>query len=280
MKKNKKTSFLYPQYLPTMQTRVSDFIQVFQSALWQLNSTYIHYQGTTMVFDPAYLPNEIQLISNLCPQAQKGKRYIVYTHGDFDHVVGCQSFEGFEQVGSKAMADRPDIQRVLIQMEAFDHENYISRPYPVGYPELDHKLIISESHTIRLGTIEILVYKAGGHTADGLFYIIPDLKLWIAGDYLSDIEFPFIEDGIDQYFRTMARATKIVNEFEIDFMIPGHGSIAFTKEEIVSRIERSINYLDSLRNKVIPDWRVSWGHSPFETYLDKMHQNNLAKLLK
>jgi len=262
-----------------MKTRVSDSIQVFQSALWQLNSTCIHYLDTTIVVDPAYLPTEIQLISDFASHSRWDKRYIVYTHGDFDHIVGSHCFEGFEHVGSMAMADRPDTGRVITQIEVFDQENYISRPQPMGYPELDHKLNISESQTIKLGSIEICVYKAGGHTADGLFYIIPELKLWIAGDYLSDIEFPFIEDSIEEYNRTMARATKIVNEFEIDFIIPGHGSIAFTKEEIASRIERSINYLDSLRNKVKPDWRASWGHSPFEIYLNKMHQNNLGQLL-
>ena len=263
-----------------MPLRISDHIQVFQSALWQLNSTHIHFQDTSIVFDPAYLPFEINAIATQANNPVWSHRYLIYTHGDFDHIVGNHWFEGFEQLGSLAMAKRNNTDHILSQINTFDQENYITRPYPVSYPELNYMPDVKDSLSIKLGSVELILFKASGHTSDGLFYIIPELKLWIAGDYLSDIEFPFIEDGLKEYYDTLERADKIINEFDIDFLIPGHGTIAFTKSEMISRLDKSINYLNGLAGGANPDWRASWGHSPFETFLDKMHRNNLAQVGK
>ena len=58
-------------------------------------------------------------------------------------------------------------------------------------------------------------------------------------------------------------------------MVPGHGTIAYTTKEILNRIDHSTRYLDSLVVPDIVDWRISWGYSPFESFLDKMHQKNI-----
>lgn len=263
-----------------MHTQVSNSITVFQSALWQLNSIHIHYLDTTIVFDPAYLPGEIQAINEKAINALWTKRILAYTHGDFDHIVGSHWFEDFQQVGSLAMAKREGLSQILSQIETFDQENYIKRPYPISYPDLDQLLDVKDSQSIKLGSVEVIVFKAGGHTTDGLFYIIPELKVWIAGDYLSDIEFPFIEDSVKEYYDTLERAKNIVNEYDIDFLIPGHGSVAFTKSEITYRIKSSLNYLDSLDSIAVPDWRVSWGQSSFGNFLDKMHLKNITLVKK
>lgn len=255
---------------------LTNTITVFQSALWKLNSIHVQGYNTSLIFDPAYLPHEIQFILTKSSSEVWKENYVICTHGDYDHIVGIDWFENFKSVGSKAMNDKKDKARVIKQVVDFDQEFYVQRPYPIRFPDLNLVLDVQENLKCTLGTLEIHAFKAAGHTNDGMFIIIPEYKLWIAGDYLSDIEFPFVEDSMDEYLITLERASQIVDTYDIEYMIPGHGSSASTKDEIHRRIEQSKKYILSLQNDKVPHWKDTWGNSPFDLFLDKMHLKNIS----
>ncbi|MBK6481162.1 MAG: MBL fold metallo-hydrolase [Saprospiraceae bacterium] len=255
--------------------KVSDHISVFQSTLWQLNSVACHYAQTDVIWDPAYTPDELLSIQEAIPEVSHFGKFLIYTHGDYDHIVGRPYFEGFTQIGSDLMEVRQDKSRSLAQLRAIDDEYYIDRSVSLRYPELDMLIRPETQSEYRLGGIDIKFYAAQGHTADGLFSLLPELGLLVAGDYLSNVEFPFIEDTIGHYHESMDTAKKILKECKVETMVPGHGTIAYTTKEILNRIDHSTRYLDSLVVPDIVDWRISWGYSPFESFLDKMHQKNI-----
>jgi glyoxylase-like metal-dependent hydrolase (beta-lactamase superfamily II) len=95
------------------------------------------------------------------------------------------------------------------------------------------------------GTV-LTFYLAPGHTAEGLMIVWEPAGVLIAGDYLSNIEFPFIEDNITSYRRTMSKIDRILRAHQVKWMVPGHGDIAYGMEEISSRKEVAIEYLDDL----------------------------------
>jgi glyoxylase-like metal-dependent hydrolase (beta-lactamase superfamily II) len=257
--------------------KISDHITVFQSALWQLNSCFCHYLDTDLLWDPAYSDKEIDAIYSEVYRHHAKARYVIYTHGDYDHIAGDAQFPDFEKVGSGQMALRSGKEQILSQIHAIDHEFYIDRLHTLGYPSLDRVIQPSEPVHELLGNVATIFIEARGHTADGLITVIPELKLMVSGDYLSDIEFPFIEDSLEEYHKTLDRIVNMMDHYNIEFMVPGHGCIAFTASEIHDRIIRSKNYLESLMTAGdIPDWRKSWGNSPFGLYLDKAHQKNIA----
>ncbi|MEP7269166.1 MAG: MBL fold metallo-hydrolase [Saprospiraceae bacterium] len=256
---------------------LSDNIYMFQSGLWQLNSIHAHYIDTSIIWDPAYLPMELQKIANKVINPIWPKRYLAFTHGDYDHIAGSPYFESFVTIGSQEMQARQNKSTVLKQIEGIDQEFYIERIYPLNFPDLEICPLITNSPTVlHFGSIECHIFHAGGHTSDGLFYVLPQLGLWIAGDYLSDIEFPFVEDSIEEYLKTLNQAKHILENYDIEFMVPGHGRIACSKNEIYNRIESSHGYLEGLIKETVPDWRESWGSSPFEIFLDKMHRQNIG----
>ena len=250
-----------------------DHIKVFQSAYWQLNSIVCNYLGTTIVWDPAYTDREINDIYLEARKTFSDEKYLIYTHGDFDHILGDAHFEGFQKLGSMNMAQKTNKAKVIEQINTTDDEYYLDRLHSIQFPILDQ--VIEENISLMLGSVETYFYKAGGHTSDGMFTIIPSIGLWVAGDYLSDIEFPFIEDNIDEYYKTLDTADRILNSFDIKFMVPGHGNPTNSTSQIKSRIDQSLRYLDSFTKPNIDDWRKSWGYSPFEKSLDKMHLKNI-----
>jgi len=252
-----------------------DHLYVFQSRWWQLNSVLCNHRFTTLIWDPAYDQIELDIISEQANKLESNSNYLIYTHGDYDHIPGGPDFKEFKQVGSVAFEERKDKNRVVEQIENLDHEFYVKRNAQVTFPTLDIKIATATPGILKLGNLEAHFYRAGGHTPDGLFTIIPELGLWVAGDYLSDIEFPFVEDKLEDYFETLAAARQIMKDYELKVMVPGHGNPAFTREEVLSRIDSSERYLNSLTLANIPDWKTSWGNSPFHLFLDKMHQKNI-----
>ncbi|MEP7320650.1 MAG: MBL fold metallo-hydrolase [Saprospiraceae bacterium] len=256
--------------------KISDHIQVYQSAFWQLNSTVCHYQETTIVWDPAYTESEIKAIHNEVIRYKGSNRFLIYTHGDFDHIAGDHQFTDFKKVGSFMMSERPDQTKILNQIIETDHEFYLERSLQIEFPVLDRPINPKDPSISLLGNLEVLFYKAGGHTPDGLFTVIPALNLLVAGDYLSDIEFPFIEDSLVEYYKTLETAGSIVTEHDIKIAVPGHGHPSNLKKQIYDRIDQSKRYLDSFHNiEEIPDWTLTWGESPYKRYLDKAHQKNI-----
>ncbi|MHC0036361.1 MBL fold metallo-hydrolase [Pseudoneobacillus sp. C159] len=224
-----------------------DKITVFQSALFQTNSTVIETDDSVIVVDPTWLPNEVEEIREFV-YAIKGSRpvYLIFTHSDWDHVIGYRAFPEAITIGSEEMANTELKQDILDQIDKFDQEYYISRNYELAYPTIDHQ-VRQDGETLKIGGTKLTFYKAKGHTDDGIFTIVEPLGVWLAGDYLSDVEPPYIYSSSVNYEQTLKMVPSILEEFQIRFMIPGHGNVATTVEEIMCRQKKGQAYITDLR---------------------------------
>lgn len=101
---------------------------------------------------------------------------------------------------------------------------------------------------MRVGETVLTFYKAPGHSHDGMFY-----GLFIAGDYLSDAEFPFLYHSGEAYDETMRKAARILQEHDIRLLIPGHGNVTADRREMERRIAESEQYLADLRRHLRDD---------------------------
>jgi hypothetical protein len=114
-----------------------------------------------------------------------------------------------------------------------------------------------------------------------MYIVYEPAGVWIAGDYLSEVEFPLVEDGIDTYRRTMAKTDRILRAHSIKWLIPGHGTVADSKEEILRRRDHAIEYLDDLESLIesnipfpIEKYRNRY---PFWSGLEQWHQSQIKK---
>lgn len=229
----------------------NEAVIVYQSALFQTTSTVIQTKEMMILVDPNWLPNEIETIQNDV-HAIQGEReiYLLFTHGDFDHIIGYQAFPGAKTIGSLGLHNHPKKDDKLKLIRNFDNENYVIRNYPIVFPELD--IVIQEDgQQFQLGETTLTFYLAPGHTADGLMTVVEPLGILIAGDYLSDFELPFIYDSAKAYSNTLDKSNMILKKHNVQLLIPGHGLATSDPSEMKRRVELAADYLKRLRQSVI-----------------------------
>ncbi|MNI65215.1 hypothetical protein D3C73_1207080 [compost metagenome] len=134
-------------------------------------------------------------------------------------------------------------------MKAFDDDYYLKRPYESSYPSVDY-IVEQEGQTLQFGDLKLICYTAPGHTDDGLFTLVEPLGLFIAGDYLSDVEFPYIYDSSRAYEDTLGKVEGLLERHPVKLLIPGHGEPADSLPEIVKRRDAGLYYIRSLRGAV------------------------------
>lgn len=261
---------------------LNDRLTVFQSALYQTNATCLDCSATMVLLDPCWLPHEVEEIKKFTEAKRKETLAIIFTHSDYDHIIGYGAFPDAFVIASQLFCARPDKEVALDRIRSFDHQYYLSRNYPLIYPEVDF-CMENDGATYQAGDVLLHFFLAPGHTSDGLMVVAPDLKLCIAGDYLSDVEFPFIDD-FSAYRKTLLKFEELVRRFSITTVIPGHGSVATGSDAIARRLEDSHRYLNLLAEYPDPNHPTFLAHLK-EKYqhipsLLTEHQKNIRRFLE
>ncbi|MCA0969290.1 MBL fold metallo-hydrolase [Halobacillus litoralis] len=223
-------------------------LKVFQSQLFKTTCSVIKTKESIIVVDPNWLPREIETIQAYVDEV-RGERdlYVIYTHSDFDHVIGSGAFPDAKSIASKRLQNNPEKESVMREITAFDQEYYLTRNYTPSYPDVDF-VIEKDGEQLTIGEVTLTFYLAPGHTNDGLFTVIEPYGIFLAGDYLSEVEFPFIYSSYSDYKETIRKAGTLLEKHSISVLVPGHGSATECIEEIRNRLRFSEWYLNELTN--------------------------------
>ncbi|HMR86595.1 MAG TPA: MBL fold metallo-hydrolase [Saprospiraceae bacterium] len=251
-------------------------ITVFESALYRTTSTVIELNNAVIIIDPNWLPFEIDFIVDFVYEHYPSHdQYLLFTHSDYDHIIGYGAFPDATVIASQYFAKNPKKEEISKQILDFDHEYYIKRNYPISYPKVDIE-IINDGQTVNIGGMNLVFYHALGHVSDGLFIVIPDKKCWIAGDYLSNIEIPFIDHDYWEYLKTIQKASQLLtNHQALDLLIVGHGDVATNRTEIEHRIQLDAMYLNGLGNRSDFDFNDFIKQYSDNPNMGKAHEKNL-----
>jgi glyoxylase-like metal-dependent hydrolase (beta-lactamase superfamily II) len=114
---------------------------------------------------------------------------------------------------------------------------------------VDHP-VEQDGQTLIFGDLKLTGYTAPGHTNDGLFTIVESAGLFIAGDYLSDVEFPYIYDSSLAYEATLGKLERMMDRHPFTLLVPGHGEAADGRSELERRREESLKYIHNMRAAV------------------------------
>ncbi len=260
-------------------------VTIFQSALYQTNSLVYHTPDFILLVDPNWLPQEVQNIRAFVNEKHAGKSiYLLFTHSDYDHIIGYGLFPEAKVIASERFHHKLDKDRVLQEIHSFDQQHYLNRNYPFTYPEVDF-IIKEDGQVLEIGEERFHFYSAPGHTDDGLFTIIESAGIFIAGDYLSDLEFPFIYFDDGAYLKTLRKVDFILQNHMISLMLPGHGAfVQDNNQEILIRRDRDINYIEDLKSAILDgsqfpleDWLSQF---PFPEGLKEEHGKNEKQIKK
>lgn len=257
---------------------------VYESALYRTTSTVITTDDLTLVVDPNWLPHEIDaILADLSEVDPLRPLYLLFTHSDYDHIIGYQAFPEAKVIASQAFTQRNDAANILQQIRTFDDEYYISRRYPIVYPIADH-VISGDEETLQVGDTRLVFWQAPGHTSDGLFAIVEPLGVFIAGDYLSNIEFPYIYFDSRAYERTLEKAEDMLYRYKPVLLVPGHGDATADIGEMELRISQSKEYIETLRESIkkgIPyPTDQLWQKYQFPGSMGRYHEENKTLITK
>ncbi|NDI36540.1 MBL fold metallo-hydrolase [Chengkuizengella sediminis] len=262
----------------------TEHITVFQSSLYCTTSTVIQTKDLLFVVDPTWLPHEVEEIRSYVYSIQKDRPiYLFFTHSDYDHILGYNAFPDAISIGSIEMDQRDDKNDQIDKIKDFDSQYYLQRDFKIKYPELNI-VVKNNGQQLQVGETIITFYKAPGHTFDGLFAIIEPLGIFISGDYLSDVEFPYIYDNSTAYEQTMKKAKELIKKHNVTCLIPGHGHTTMDISEMNRRIETSSTYVQETRKAVLEDREIeSYNlikHYPFYKTMKNEHQRNFFQIKK
>lgn len=222
-------------------------ITVFQSALFQTTSAVVEGAGFVLVVDPTWLPQEVEDIAAFVRRVRAGRAlYLLFTHSDFDHILGYGAFPDAITIAGRAFQDSPSKERSVQAVRAWDSEYYVRRPYAVVYPEISITAA-GDGQALALGETRLTFYAAPGHTPDGLWTVIEPHGILIAGDYLSDIEFPYIYQSSTAYEETLEKLDGILKRHSVSVLVPGHGQVTTDQKEMRERQRQSFEYITALR---------------------------------
>lgn len=258
--------------------------KIFTSVLFQTTSTLLVSEKTILLVDPNWLPHEIKMIREVTNHYLEGRQlYLLFTHSDYDHIIGANAFPEAMVIATEAFAKNPAKDKVIEDVLVFDESNYIVRDYSISYPKVD-VIVNKDGQEIELGDMNLVFYLAPGHNADGMFTIVEEAKTWIAGDYLSDIEFPFIYHSSADYLNTLQKVDLILKTHKIDQLIPGHGSPTTSIKEIQKRKLENHSYILELRSaaRTINEFDLTalWDRYDFRRGMEASHQKNIALIAK
>jgi len=244
---------------------------VVTSRLWATTATAIRSGGESMLIDSPYFPDELELLPTLLQQAGFEPSGLLATHADWDHLLGRLAFPGLalgvgEPTGIRLRAEPGTAQRHLREADA---EHYVTRPAPLA---LGSWQTLPVPGYVEIGTNEMEMHIADGHTRDGTAFFARWAGVLVVGDYISDFEIPMLSKGgsLDDYRATLARLAPLVEAASV--VVPGHGT-PHPRDTALRILDEDVSYLDGLERgeRVLPKER----DTPRQR---EIHEDNLRRL--
>jgi glyoxylase-like metal-dependent hydrolase (beta-lactamase superfamily II) len=204
------------------------------SAIWQTNCVVVRgaaqdgLEGAheTFVIDSPVLPAELEALATLVEQAGfRPPSGLLATHGDWDHLLGRLAFPGValgcaESTAERMRAAPGEAQR---ELRSFDEAHLIERERPLALGAVQ---ALPVPGRCGLGELELELQPAAGHTGDGMFVRVPWAGVLVAGDYLSTVEIPSLNNPggtLSAYLATLERLRPALGAAE--HVVPGHGPV-------------------------------------------------------
>lgn len=227
-----------------MFQEIAEGVHVQPSLLYQTQSVVVADRFGVTVIDPNYFPHEILAARELAERlgGHGVGRWLALTHSDFDHIAGVPWFPDF-QVLTQANWDLANEERARRAMADFDRETYIARARPLAGPIRRDRGVRGDGEE-HLG---FLCFHAEGHTRDGLVLHHRASGALIVGDYLSDLEFPFVYVSVRAYAQTLERFARILAEHPPSVLVSQHGPVAFGPEAAARRLDEARGYILGLQ---------------------------------
>src|SRR4051812_13323794 len=166
-----------------------------------------------MLIDSPYFPDELEVLPQVLGQSGFEIDALLATHADWDHLLGRFAYPGASLGVAESTALRLRAEPGVAQrkLRSADDEYYVTRERPLALGSYQSLPVPGK---LELGTEELELHAAEGHTDDGMAVFAPQAGVLVCGDYLSDVEIPAVADRA-LYRGTLERLRPLVEQAEV-----------------------------------------------------------------
>ncbi len=239
--------------------------------MWQTNAVAMRAGDEAMLIDSPYFPDELEALPGLLASAGFEPDALIASHADFDHVLGRVAFPGLALGLGEPSVQRLHQEPGAAQRELRDMDDrlYVERSRPLALGQVQ---TLPVPGSVELGTEELELHPADGHTADGMAVMARWCGVLCVGDYLSKVEIPMVEAGLGDYRQTLARLAPLVEA--ADTVVPGHGAPS-SRDDALRILDEDADYLDALERG---DERPSLPEKRDTSEQRRIHAENVERL--
>jgi len=203
-----------------------------------------------VIFDIATRQFGNRVFKSLRAITKKPIKYIIYSHGHFDHCFGYSPFlkeiEENQWERPQIIAHENLLNRFKKYKELDEYHNWINSMQfksIVGKQEratsaqdtLNPTIIIksNETFTFELDGLTFEIYHDMGETDDSIWMFLPEKKVLFTGDLMIS-SYPNVGNPykVQRYPKHWALAMEKMQKKEADYLVPGHGPLIRGKKQV------------------------------------------------
>jgi len=232
----------------------------------------------------------------------KPVKYIICSHGHFDHAFGYGPF--IEEIRKKGW-DMPEViahENCVRRFEKYDildkyhdwiNKQQFSSVFKGGrdtvvsaHETLNPTIILRKnesSYSFKLGEVNFEIYHDMGETDDSIWLWVPEKKTICTGDLMVS-SFPNVGNPfkVQRYPKDWAAAMEKMRIKNADYLAPGHGRLIEGKENVRDALSITAEVMHFVHDEVVKrlnerKWFEQIYHEMLEIYPEKFKKHKILR---
>ncbi|MHA2288406.1 MAG: alkyl sulfatase dimerization domain-containing protein, partial [Promethearchaeota archaeon] len=232
----------------------------------------------------------------------KQVKYIIFSHGHFDHAFGYKPF--IEEIKNNGW-DMPAViahENCVRRFEKYDildkYHDWINKQQfssvfkgekdsvVSAHETLDPTIVLKanqSSHSFKLGELTFEIYHDLGETDDSLWLWVPEKKTICTGDLIIS-SFPNVGNPfkVQRYPKDWAIAMEKMIEKNAEYLVPGHGRLIEGKENVKDALSITAEAMHFVHDEIVKrlnqgKWFEQIYHEMIEIYPEKFKKHKILR---
>jgi len=298
--------------VPTITNGMSDWFGWFPASTFENNTcVFVPSMANTCVFDTKeglviYDVPIRQFAQKTFDQVRsftsKPVKYIIYSHGHFDHAFGYGPF--IEEIRKKGW-DMPEViahENCIRRFEKYEilgkYHDWINKQQFASVSGRGQDAVVSaretldptiilrgndSSYSFKLGDVNFEIYHDIGETDDSIWLWVPEKKTICTGDLMVS-SFPNIGNPfkVQRYPKDWAIAMEKMREKNAEYLAPGHGRLIEGTEKVRDALSITAEVMHFVHDEVVKrlnegKWFEEIYHEMLEIYPDKFRNHKILR---
>ncbi len=255
-----------------------------------------------VIFDVAIKQSAKKTFNQIRQLTNKPVKYIIYSHGHFDHAFGYGHF--IEEIKKKGW-DMPEViahENCIKRFEKYrtldKYHDWINKQQFASVKRKDRGLLVSahetldptiilkgneDSYSFKLGKVNFEIYHDKGETDDSIWLWVPEKKTICTGDLILS-SFPNIGNPykVQRYPKDWAIAMERMRDKNAEYLVPGHGKLIEGKGKVKDVLSITAEAMHFVHDEVVKrlnegKWFEQIYYEMLEIFPEKFKKHNILR---